>query len=244
MTVLVAAAVGLVVGRVAGGLGRRLPEPAAVRRIALALLCAVGIAGMLVPSLLVIDAGHLEIRPLSGPADPRLGLFLLAMHGGQLGAVVCAREMGEDLGTAATRRGYGLAVLVSVGAIGVSALWSLLLTALGADFGNQVIVDAITGTPRIGLILAVVVVAPILEEILFRGWVLPRLMRRFGDVPGFVLTAVGFAALHLDAPQVAPPILALAFALGWLRLRTGSVWPGILAHMLNNGIALALSSSI
>ena len=244
MTLLVAVVVGIVVGRVAGRIGRRLPEAAAVRRIALALVCAVAIAGALVPALLVVDAGHLEVRPLSGADDPRLGLFLLAMHGGQLGAVFCARELGEDLGTTPTRRGYGLAVLVAVSAIGVSALWSLLLTALGADFGNQVIVDAITGAPRIGLVLAVVVVAPILEELLFRGWVLPRLMRRFGDGPGFTITALGFAALHLDAPQVAPPILALALALGWLRLRTGSVWPGVVAHMLNNGIALLLSSSI
>lgn len=244
MTVLVAAAVGIVGGQIAGRVGRLLPEVAAVRRIALALVCAVVLVGMLVPALLIIDAGHLEVRPLSGADDPRLGLFLLAMHGGQLGAVVCARGMGEDLGTAPTRRGYGLAALVGVGAIGVSAVWSLLLTALGADFGNQMIVDAITGGPRVGLVLAVVVVAPLLEELLFRGWVQPRLMRRFGDPAGFAITAVGFAALHLDAPQVAPPILALALALGWLRLRTGSVWPGVLAHMINNAVALLLSTTI
>lgn len=244
MTLLVAASFGSLVGTAAGRLGRHLPEPAALRRILLALVCAVGIAAVLVPALLVIDAGGVEVRPLSGADDPRLPLFLLAMHGGQLGAVVCARTMGEDLGLRLARRGYGLAAVVALGAIGVSALWSLLLNRLGAEFGNQVIVDAISDGADPRLIVAVVLFAPILEELLFRGWVLPRLMRRFGEVPGFLLTALGFTALHLDAPQVAPPILALALALGWLRLRTRSVWPGVLAHALNNGLALALAGAI
>jgi membrane protease YdiL (CAAX protease family) len=84
-----------------------------------------------------------------------------------------------------------------------------------------------------------------LEELLFRGWMLPWLARWRGPRMANPLTALLFMGIHLPhwlwigEPGNALVAHALAVTLlglflGWLRLRTESLWPSILAHALNN----------
>lgn len=74
------------------------------------------------------------------------------------------------------------------------------------------------------------------EELFFRGALQTALLRRRSPAVAITLTAVIFAALHLDLAG-APGRLVAALAFGWLAWRTGTVWPGVVAHALYNGTA-------
>jgi membrane protease YdiL (CAAX protease family) len=86
---------------------------------------------------------------------------------------------------------------------------------------------------------AVVVLAPITEELAFRGLGY-GLLRPFGLMPPIVGSAFLWALAHglLDA---LPVITLLGIGLAWLRYRQGSTIPGMLLHGTFNGIALAAS---
>jgi membrane protease YdiL (CAAX protease family) len=75
--------------------------------------------------------------------------------------------------------------------------------------------------------------APLTEEPLFRGLILGGFALRYGPRKGIIYTALFFALVHLNPWQFPTGLLMGAF-LGWLTLRTGSLWPVVFAHFLNN----------
>jgi membrane protease YdiL (CAAX protease family) len=87
--------------------------------------------------------------------------------------------------------------------------------------------------------LAIAVVAPIVEELTFRGLGF-SLLRRFGDWPAIVAVGVLFGAAH-GLVRALPLLVALGIGLAYLRSRVDSVYPGIVVHGLFNGAALVLS---
>ena len=91
----------------------------------------------------------------------------------------------------------------------------------------------------IGLLLAIVVAAPLMEEYLCRGIVLPALQRRWGSAIAIIGSALAFGALHMNPWQFFYAAL-LGVTLGWLRVQSGSIAPGILLHALNNLISWVL----
>ena len=84
--------------------------------------------------------------------------------------------------------------------------------------------------------IIIVIVAPIVEELLFRGIILNRWRFLFGPRTGFWLTAVLFALFHGRSFFL---VLPLAVLLGHLYLRSGDLWSAIAAHAVNNAIATA-----
>lgn len=85
-----------------------------------------------------------------------------------------------------------------------------------------------------------VIVAPVTEEVLFRGQFLRGFLGRYSPAMAIGLSAVLFSAIHLNPVQI-PATLMLGILSGFLFLRTRSVWPCIAAHMLNNSFpALAV----
>lgn len=88
-------------------------------------------------------------------------------------------------------------------------------------------------------ILFAAVLIPILEEVIFRGFLLELFAAKIGAWGGIVLSSLIFAALH-GWPAFGP-ILVLAVALGWIKLRTGSLYGPMLVHMLHNGSQVLLA---
>jgi membrane protease YdiL (CAAX protease family) len=81
-------------------------------------------------------------------------------------------------------------------------------------------------------------VVPFAEELFFRG-VGVRAFLPFGGIGAIAITALAFGLGH--GLLVALPVLVpFGLALGWVRLRADSVWPGVLAHGFYNGSALLL----
>jgi membrane protease YdiL (CAAX protease family) len=87
--------------------------------------------------------------------------------------------------------------------------------------------------------VTLVVIAPVAEEVLMRGYLYGRLRRIAGVVAATVVTAVLFAVLHLQW-NVAVDVFALSLVLTSLREVTGSIWASILVHMMKNGFAFYL----
>ena len=83
------------------------------------------------------------------------------------------------------------------------------------------------------------VVAPVVEEIYFRGWVFRALRERYGAPPAYLGSSLLFALVHLNV-QALVPILAIALFLAYVYQRTGSIVPGIIAHAFNNALAFAV----
>jgi membrane protease YdiL (CAAX protease family) len=81
------------------------------------------------------------------------------------------------------------------------------------------------------------ILGPIAEEIFFRGYVLPGLIKRFGIGRSLLLSSLMFGLFHIDLGAIVPTFV-LGLALGWVYLKTGSIWPAIFAHGLHNTVAV------
>ena len=87
-----------------------------------------------------------------------------------------------------------------------------------------------------------VILAPLAEEVLFRGWLFTGLRRAIGPWPGGLVTAILFAAIHYDANHRRFfLVLPLAISLGVVREVSGSIRPTIALHAIYNLIIVAIT---
>ena len=82
-------------------------------------------------------------------------------------------------------------------------------------------------------LIALVIVAPLTEEFLCRGLILSGFLRRYSARKAVLASALLFAAVHLNPYQFFTAF-ALGVLIGWVFLKTRSLWPCIYAHALNN----------
>lgn len=131
-------------------------------------------------------------------------------------------------------------------AVTIVALWQQLIDALGWDTLelSQEAAELLEFGGGLGFsILVVGIWGPVMEEIFFRGFALSGLVSRFGTLGALVLSSALFALFHLD-PRLYVPIFIFGMVLGWLYVSTGSIWPPILAHALQNTAALLSAASL
>lgn len=124
----------------------------------------------------------------------------------------------------------------------VSASLGYLLEALGVRQTQSEVFASIRGAtlPEFGLVLlAGAVIAPIVEEIYFRGFVFRAYLEQKGVFRAFAYSAGLFALVHLNLPALLP-ILAMGLILAVTYYRSGSIIPGIVAHAINNAAAFVL----
>jgi uncharacterized protein len=89
------------------------------------------------------------------------------------------------------------------------------------------------------LFLVAVVVAPIVEETYFRGWIFTSLRRSWGRWPAVIVSALLFALAHYESTHLyALAVFPLGLVLAGLRERTGSAGTSMLFHAANNLIAV------
>lgn len=75
------------------------------------------------------------------------------------------------------------------------------------------------------------------EELLFRGYVQSRLTTRFSGAVGIFLTSIIFAVFHMDLVH-STAVFALGVWLGWIAWQSGSLFPAMLAHFVNNALSV------
>ena len=163
-----------------------------------------------------------------------VGAVLIAGMGGR---PVRASQFG--LRPTPVRRAFWSVVALLVGFYVFSALWAQLLGLTG----KEKLLDQL-GANRSDLLLVLsagltCVVAPIAEEFLFRGFIFSALRNWRGPWVAAVLTGLLFGGVHAtSAPaEYLVPLAVLGFGLCILFWRTGSLYPCIAAHCINNSIA-------
>ncbi len=156
------------------------------------------------------------------------------------GRVVRAWQFGLRPPGAGWKSAVGYIVLLTVLFLILSAIWAAvfnpepekLLDKLGANETTSLLVLSAALT---------CVVAPICEEFLFRGYIFTALRGWCGTWPAAGITGLIFGAIHFgSAPALdLVPLAALGFGLCLLYRYTGSLYPCIAAHSLNNSLAFA-----
>jgi CAAX protease family protein len=88
-------------------------------------------------------------------------------------------------------------------------------------------------------IVLIAILAPICEEVCFRGMLFGGLREKLPMIAAALVSAVIFGALHApEGPSAVPPLVVFGFILALLYEKTGTIVPGILLHALNNSVAL------
>jgi membrane protease YdiL (CAAX protease family) len=115
----------------------------------------------------------------------------------------------------------------------------------GRDLVPSAVVDAYRTARSSGtlvlLALALVVAAPLMEELLFRGFLFPGYARsRLGPWGAMVLTSAAWAVMHIQYEAFyLVHIFILGCAFGWLRWSSGSTLLTVILHAIVNAVALA-----
>ena len=91
----------------------------------------------------------------------------------------------------------------------------------------------------VSALLALVLVAPVTEELLFRGWLLKDLQQQYGKLPALVWSSLLFGLVHIEASAVIYATLA-GLVLGAVALRTRSTLASIAMHAGVNALPLLL----
>jgi len=86
---------------------------------------------------------------------------------------------------------------------------------------------------KVAIVLAAGVVGPLVEELLFRGGIFRGLRRRHGPLRTVIAIALFFALAHREPRNFLPDFMG-GLAMGYVRLTSGSLWPGILLHAAFN----------
>jgi membrane protease YdiL (CAAX protease family) len=114
-------------------------------------------------------------------------------------------------------------VLLQVGSAGLVGL----LEEVGGGLDQQEAARTLArsdGPELVLLVVGVVVVAPLAEELLFRGLLLRSLLRRTTAPAAVAISAGVFAVVHLLDPSAAPylvPLAIVGLVAGWLAVRSG-----------------------
>ena len=152
------------------------------------------------------------------------------------------------LGPRRPRAGHLLiGVVVGVGSfVGISLLLAALIALFGPVEGpdQQLLSQAASGgLATVLAIIAAVVMAPVLEELVFRGLLFQSLHRRVGLWPAALLSALFFAAVHVEVTQPLYSgglfLLGVGFALALAR--SGSLLVPIAAHAAFNATTITLA---
>ena len=92
---------------------------------------------------------------------------------------------------------------------------------------------------RLAVILMAVIVAPVAEEIIFRGYFYGVIRKFSGRIPAILISSLLFAAIHVHLPS-APGLFILAITLCLLYERTGSLWGNITMHAAFNASTIVV----
>lgn len=216
--------------------------PRSLRSLLVLLLAALGVF-VLLPGLfwqLGAGAGWLP------PAPAERGVASMAVFGAA-GLVVAALGWcwppvrWRPVAAMGVVRAY---VPFALGWLAFVIVYLQLVAALGAPVPPQPQLEQLaargTAMPGFWLVLfGIVVVAPLAEEVLFRGYLLGALLHLLPPTAAQLVTAAAFGAVHGAAYMLPVGLLGLLF--GWLRTRYGSLWPCVSAHALHNACTVALA---
>ena len=197
----------------------------ALATIFLALLIVIGLSSLLSRTAMMF----------ASLAFPLAALIVVVLRGKPMAAVFAPGRVTPPL--------FGWTLLGSAGLLtGVMSLVDLVLKALPHDYKRELeeLEKVLLELPVGVLLILSIVMAPLCEEVFFRGAVLRGIRSTWGTVVGLLLSSALFAAWHIMPPRmIVTFVLGLWF--GWLTVATGGLGMSIVAHMFNNAAVVVLS---
>jgi len=174
-------------------------------------------------------------------ASAVIQLFLMALYVRKDGR---AAALGlHDFGKIPLHKASGLAMLLVAAAMAFNFVYATYIIP-GVDMQADMakILASIPRTPLnlVTMFLALTVAAPVVEELLFRGFLQNALTKYVPIWGAILLSSFLFALVHLQ-PYAIPGLMSLSIAFGYLYHRTGSLRSNIILHMANNAFALWVS---
>ncbi|HZO27892.1 MAG TPA: CPBP family intramembrane glutamic endopeptidase [Chloroflexota bacterium] len=139
-------------------------------------------------------------------------------------------------------RHVGIGLLVGVGVLVISAAIQATMRAIGVQQTQLASLECVREFPFagfLGVLLAGGVLAPIAEELYFRGYVFRSYRLTRSPIVAYGATSLLFATLHLNLPALLP-ILVLSLIFCYAYQRTGSIVPSMVGHALNNSTAFCI----
>jgi membrane protease YdiL (CAAX protease family) len=134
---------------------------------------------------------------------------------------------------------YLFAAILSVVTFLVSSVWlHLLHTWMNTQIQELSTQVHDMGFDWLTVFLLLAVFTPIVEELAMRGVILGGLQRALSDNEAIVAAALMFAIMHMSVIET-PELLVLGLALGFVRVRSGSLWPCFLLHGMHNAFCFA-----
>jgi len=214
----------------------------------MAMLCL----AIIFPSFFVLGNNLARSQELSMSQRLEANALVLALIFGALPILVCLYNRVSLATGLALQRPHFMALLGAL--ILGPALWpvaheSLWLTqwlelsnfSLQRFEAGRQMLQQLQSVPLPLVLVTLAIVPAIAEEICFRGFLVGALRTRLAGWPTIIVTAILFGVFHeVLAPGRLLPSTLLGVALGWVRLRTGSLWPGMLMHATLNGLVLSI----
>ncbi len=145
---------------------------------------------------------------------------------------------------------WWLPIVAAAGAHIGLIVYAVVLIAVGADAAApeqdiEELFDSRAVLPLAGVVT--VLMAPLAEEIFFRGFLFAGLLRPFGFGGAMLASGLLFGAFHITGPETVGlivPFGAIGVLLAWIYYRTGSLWPSIATHFIFNLVSFAVLASL
>jgi len=212
-------------------------------------------AAVLVGAAILAATGNVEEGAAGNLSLAMTAVLQIPLWSGYLGVpIYAARYKGNGLVADFRLRMELLDIPKGIGAglatqlVAIPLLYVLIFAltdALGWDIDHDLsgaARDLVSkATDPVGVVLLVlitVVLAPVIEELFFRGLLLRSIENKFGPRWALWGSSIVFAAVHLQPLQF-PALVLIGLVLGWLALRTGRLGPSIWAHVAFNATATA-----
>jgi hypothetical protein len=137
------------------------------------------------------------------------------------------------------------------GAHAAIIVYGVVLTAVGAEGAvpEQEDLEELFASKAVLPLTAVatVIMAPVAEEIFFRGFVFAGMLRPFGPAGAMLTSGLLFGAFHVtgvDTIGLVLPFGAIGILFAWLYYRTGSLWPSIVTHLIFNLVSFIVLAAV
>lgn len=162
-------------------------------------------------------------------------------------AATTRRPRAADFGlrTLPLKRLAAATVIGALGFFAFVALYGLLVAPEGSQDTLTTLGTGRSSTLLLGGGAAVILLAPLAEEIFFRGFFYRAMRNRFSTASAVTISALLFGSIHYTGPETLSllPILAVLGAVFCLLYEwTGSLYPAIALHVLNNALTFGASS--
>jgi membrane protease YdiL (CAAX protease family) len=154
-------------------------------------------------------------------------------------AAICWRDTAPAIRNPASINWFAFALLMgAMTAVLASLYGDVLGTIIGAPKTSPAQPYLDVGCGWLAIIGIIAAYPAIFEELAFRGIIVQGLRRVLSDNETIAVSGMMFMILHLNVLS-APALLAGGIILGYMRIRSGSLWPGVLTHFTHNALILA-----